>query len=137
MSSLPDNCRRLTVACYFLVTVGAAANCLGVERADVVYRHGRIYTVNEKQPLAESLAVRGGTIIFVGADAEVAGYQGTSTRVVDLEGRTVVPGLTDSHCHLSGVGARELNLNLEGTTSLADFLAKVKTRVERARRVSG
>src|SRR5205085_2487870 len=48
-------------------------------------------------------------------------------------GKTVVPGLTDAHCHLSGVGAREVELNLEGTTSLQDFLAKVKSRVDQAK----
>jgi predicted amidohydrolase YtcJ len=110
----------------------ATAYSRGAEPADVIYRHAKIYTVNDKQPRAESLAVKGGKIVFVGPDAAATGYQGPATRVVDLEGRTVVPGLTDSHCHLSAVGARELNLNLEGTTSLEDFLVKVKARVNRA-----
>jgi hypothetical protein len=50
-------------------------------------------------------------------------------RRVDLGGKTVVPGLTDSHCHIFGIGERELTLNLEGTNTLDDFLAKVKERV--------
>jgi predicted amidohydrolase YtcJ len=56
-----------------------------------------------------------------------------STRVIDLKGRTVVPGMTDSHQHLSGVGFREMTLNLEGVNSLEDFLAKVKARVGQAK----
>jgi predicted amidohydrolase YtcJ len=127
-----NNCWRLAPPLLLLPALGAAANGRGVEPADVVYKHGQIYTVNEKQPRAESLAVKDGRIVFVGVDADVAQYEGGATRIVDLGGHTVVPGLTDSHCHLSGVGARELNLNLEGTTSLEDFLAKVKVRVERA-----
>ncbi|HEV8484208.1 MAG TPA: amidohydrolase [Blastocatellia bacterium] len=103
------------------------------EQADVVFINGNIYTVNERQPRAEAIAVKGGRIIFVGSNARVKGFQGTATRVIDLHGNTVVPGLTDSHYHLSGVGAREINLNLEGITSLDQFLAKVKERVDRAK----
>jgi len=103
------------------------------EPADVVFKNGNIYTVNERQPHAEAIAVKAGKIIFVGSNADVKAYEGKGTRVVDLKGNTVVPGLTDSHYHLSGVGAREMNLNLEGITSLEGFLAKVKERVVRAK----
>lgn len=103
------------------------------ETADVVFKNGNIYTVDERRPHAEAVAVKAGKIIFVGSNADVKAYQGKGTRVVDLKGNTVVPGLTDSHYHLSGVGAREMNLNLEGINSLEDFLAKVKERVDRAR----
>src|SRR5689334_21094493 len=98
----------------------------GDETADVLFLHGNIYTVNPQQPRAEAIAVRQDKIVFVGSDADALKYQTKSTRIVDFGGKTVVPGLTDSHCHLSGVGARETALNLEGTTSLEDFLGKVK-----------
>ena len=97
--------------------------------ADIVFKNGNIYTVNERQPHAEAIAVKGDRIVFVGSNAEVKRYEGTETRIVDLKGGTVVPGLTDSHNHLIGVGQREMTLNLEGTTSLEDFLARVKARV--------
>jgi hypothetical protein len=103
------------------------------EPADVVFKNGNIYTVNERQPRAEAVAVKAGKIIFVGSNRAAKAYEGKGTRVVDLKGNTVVPGLTDSHYHLSGVGAREMNLNLEGITSLEEFLAKVKERVDRAK----
>lgn len=103
------------------------------EVADVVFKNGNIYTVDERRPHAEAVAVKAGKIIFVGSNKNVKAYEGKGTRVVDLKGNTVVPGLTDSHYHLSGVGAREMNLNLEGITSLEEFLAKVKERVDRAR----
>jgi predicted amidohydrolase YtcJ len=101
--------------------------------ADTLFLHGNIYTVNPQQPKAEAIAVSQGKIVFVGSDAEAARFQGPNTRVVDFAGKTVVPGLTDSHCHLSGVGAREVELNLEGTTSLPDFLAKVKSHIDQAK----
>ncbi|HEV7377699.1 MAG TPA: amidohydrolase [Pyrinomonadaceae bacterium] len=104
-----------------------------VETADAVFKNGNVYTVNERQPRAQAIAVKAGRIIFVGSNADAKKYEGKETRVVDLQGHTVVPGLTDSHNHLIGVGQREMTLNLEGTTSLEDFLAKVKARVDRAK----
>src|SRR3989440_4492822 len=104
-----------------------------LETADIVFKNGNIYTVNERQPHAEGLAVKDGRIVFVGANADVKKYEGKGTRVVDLKGHMVVPGMTDSHYHLIGVGQREMTLNLEGTTSLEDFLTKVKARVDQAK----
>src|SRR5260370_31813873 len=104
-----------------------------LDPADVVFINGNIYTVNEKQPRAEAVAVKGDRIIFVGSNAAVKKYQGANTRIVDLHGSTMVPGMTDAHYHFIGVGQREMNLNLEGITNLEDFLAKVKERVDKAK----
>src|SRR6266487_4780436 len=103
------------------------------EPADVVFVNGNVYTVNEKQPRAEAIAIKGDRIVFVGSNANAKRFQGGGTRVIDLHGETVVPGMTDAHYHFIGVGQREMNLNLEGITSLEDFLAKVKTRVDQAK----
>ncbi|HEY5885206.1 MAG TPA: amidohydrolase family protein, partial [Pyrinomonadaceae bacterium] len=86
--------------------------------SDLVLKNGNIYTVDEQKPRAEAVAVKGDRIVFVGSNRDVQKYVGKNTRVVDLKGRTVVPGLTDSHQHLSGVGFREMTLNLEGINSL-------------------
>jgi len=109
------------------------AAALAAQPADLVLYHGTIHTVNDRQPRAEAVAARAGKIVFVGATAEAKKLIGPQTRAVDLRGWTVVPGLTDSHYHLSGVGARELEFNLEGVASLQDFLAAVKTRVDKAK----
>ena len=83
---------------------------------------------NERQPHAEAIAVRKDRIAFVGANDDARKLANEKTRVVDLHGATVVPGLTDSHCHIFGIGEREMTLNLEGTNTREDFLAKVKER---------
>src|SRR4051812_16062921 len=101
--------------------------------ADLILLNGNIYTVNEKMPHAEAVAVKADKIIFAGTNAAVKSYQGANTRVVDLKGATVVPGMTDAHYHFLGVGQREMNLNLEGLTSLDAFLDKVKERVGKAK----
>src|SRR5262247_2802346 len=103
------------------------------EPAQLVLKNGIIYTGNERQPRAEAVAVRYGKIVYVGSTADVKQFEGKGTRTVDLKGKTVLPGLTDAHYHLAGVGQREMALNLEGTTSLEDFLAKVKVRVDQAK----
>ena len=104
-----------------------------VQLADLVLRNGSIYTVNDRQPNAQAVAVKGDRIIFVGSDALVQKYIGKKTHLVDLKGETVVPGMTDAHHHLEGVGFREMTLNLEGVNSLEEFLAKVKARVDQAK----
>jgi predicted amidohydrolase YtcJ len=116
-----------------LITVSLGANPRAAEQADTVFISGNVYTVNERHPHAEAIAVKAGKIIFVGSNKDAKAFQDKNTRVVDLKGNTVVPGMTDSHYHLSGVGEREMTLNLEGISSLEEFLAKVKERVERAK----
>src|SRR4051794_19913120 len=108
---------------------GTCALALAAGPAETVFVNGKIYTMNERQPRAEAIAVKGDRIVFVGSNAETKKYQTTSARTVDLAGKTVTPGLTDSHCHIFGIGERELTLNLEGTDTLEEFLAKVKERV--------
>ncbi len=102
------------------------------QSADTIFMGGNIYTANERQPHAEAVAVRSGRIIFVGSNQAAQKYRGNRTRVVDLRGRTVLPGMTDAHYHIQGVGAREVTLNLEGTASMDEMLSKVRARVVQA-----
>jgi predicted amidohydrolase YtcJ len=95
-------------------------------RVNLLLLNGNVYTVNEKAPRAEAIAVKGDRIVFVGSNQDARKFH--AARTIDLAGKTVVPGLTDSHCHTFGVGERELTLNLEGTSTLEDFLAKVGAR---------
>jgi predicted amidohydrolase YtcJ len=101
--------------------------------ADIVFKNGNVYTANERAPRAQAVAVKADRIVYVGTDSGAQKFIGPQTRVVDLRGSTVLPGFTDSHQHLSGVGFREMTLNLEGTTGLDDLLAKLKARVDQAK----
>lgn len=101
--------------------------------ADIVFKNGNVYTENDRAPKAQAIAVKGDRIVYVGSNAGVQRYVGGSTRVVDLQGKTVLPGFADAHQHLSGVGFREMTLNLEGTVSLDDLLAKLKARVDQTK----
>src|SRR4029453_4542304 len=123
--------RVLLILCALLLALTPSP--IPDDPADIVFVNGNIYTVNDREPKAQAVAVKKGRIIFVGAGKDAQKYISKSTRVIDLQGNTMLPGLTDAHHHLPGWGFREMNLNLEGTTSLDDFLAKVKARVDKAK----
>jgi predicted amidohydrolase YtcJ len=107
-----------------------ATRCLsGAERVDFLLTTGNIYTVNIRQPHAEAVAIKGARVVFVGSNDDAKKFH--AAKIIDLHGFTVVPGFTDSHCHIFGIGEREMRLNLEGTNSLEDFLARVKERVDK------
>ena len=76
---------------------------------DLIFVNGNIYTVNERQPHAEAVAVKNERIAFIGSNDDAKKFH--AAQVVDLHGKTVVPGLTDSHCHIFGIGEREMRLN--------------------------
>src|SRR5207302_7374722 len=114
-----------------MVRVGITA---GAETAERIFINENIYTVNDEQPFAQAIAVKGDRIIFVGSNADAEKFRADKTRIVDLAGKTVTPGFTDSHCHIFGIGEREMTLNLESTNTREDFLAKVKERVAQTER---
>ena len=81
---------------------------------DLVLTRGRFTTLNRAQPEAEAVAIRAGRFVFVGPTAEALALAGARTRVIDLGGRRVLPGLIDNHLHIIRGG---LNFNLPATTS--------------------
>src|SRR5262250_3196281 len=119
---------RIVIAALFLLSTAFCQT-----PADLVLKNANIYTVDDHVPHAQAVAVKGDKIVLVGSDSDAQRYVGPNTRVLDLKGATVLPGLTDSHYHFMGVGARELTFNLEGTKSLDDLLARVKERVAAAK----
>jgi predicted amidohydrolase YtcJ len=126
---------RLTLIVIIALLAGLGPTPSSQQRtpADVVFRNGNVYTVDAKNARAQAIAVSKDRIVFVGSNGDAQKFVGPQTKVVDLKGATVLPGFADAHQHLSGVGQREMTLNLEGTTSLEDFLAKVKARVDQTK----
>jgi len=116
------------------------------DAADLILVHGRVYTLDWGepgrdgtpakgaptadgwQPDADAIAIRDGDILFVGATAEALGYRGESTRVVELAGATVIPGLVDSHTHGFGLGALLRQVDLTDVTTEEDAVARVAAR---------
>ena len=84
---------------FYLMTVKTGMVNVCRMNADVIFVNGKFTTLDDAQPDAEAVAVIGGRLAAVGNRAEVEKLAGTSTTVVDLKGRRVVPGLVDAHCH--------------------------------------
>jgi predicted amidohydrolase YtcJ len=80
--------------------------------ADVIYHGGDIVTIEDKNPTAEAVAVKGGKIVAVGNKGDVFKIKGDATRVIDLDGKTLAPGFIDAHGHLMGVGLQRSVANL-------------------------
>lgn len=95
---------------------------------DLVLYDARIYTLDDGLPRAEAVIAQGGRITFVGSSAEALRRAPPDALRIALGGRTVVPGLTDSHAHLAGIGYRELEFNLQGTASLAELQDRLRDR---------
>jgi predicted amidohydrolase YtcJ len=120
---------RRVVLCALLVLASAAGG-RGEERADLVLTHAVVHTVDPGRPRAEAVAVRGGRIVAVGSDWEIAPFVGPGTRVLDIEGRTVVPGFYDAHAHLLGMGFARIDVDLDGARSYAEVVARVAAAVK-------
>jgi predicted amidohydrolase YtcJ len=72
--------------------------------ATLIFTGGRVHTVNAADHVVSALAVAGGRILAVGSDADVLGYRGPGTEVVELRGRSLLPGFIDAHCHFPSLG---------------------------------
>src|SRR3954462_5257379 len=110
----------------YLAVIVLAPTVLGAQSsADLVVTDARIYTVDNARPTVSALAVRGGKIVFTGSDGEARALAGPGTTVIDLHGATVVPGFTDAHAHLLGLGTTLQRVNLAGSTSYEEVIARV------------
>jgi len=83
-----------------------------VQAADSVWYNGNICTADDDNPSATALAVADGTLVYVGDDEGVQPYIGTDTKVIDLQGKCVLPGIIESHLHVEAIGENEILLNV-------------------------
>lgn len=97
----------------------------GPAPADQVFINGIVYTVDEANPKVEAVAVKDGLILAVGTTAEIQAYVGGSTEVIDLQGKTMTPGIIESHAHLMGIGYNKLEIDLMGVKTYEELIQKV------------
>lgn len=140
--STPNGRRRFLAASSILGAAGALWPALPVfagegkgaspMHPDLILHNGRFHTVDREKPTASAVAIRAGRFVAVGSEAEVMPLRGPATQVVDLNRRTVIPGLNDSHLHLIRGGLNyNLELRWEGVPSLADALRMLKDQADR------
>jgi predicted amidohydrolase YtcJ len=120
--------------CIAVVLIAIAVSCSpDQEPADLVILGGKIYTVNNQQPVVEAVVVSNDRIEFAGTETEARKWIGDSTQVIDLKGKIMTPGFIEGHGHLMGVGNNELNLDLMGVKSFEELVEKVKVAVSQAK----
>jgi len=112
---------RICVLIALLLSCAAAL----AEKADLVLRNASIYTVDASRSWAEAVAISGNRIIFVGRDSDVAPFIGKHTKLIDLEGRMVLPGFQDSHIHPITASLKSSMCDLSGLLSIAAYIEKI------------
>ena len=108
-----------------------SARPAAAQHADLILTNARVYTADAAHPRAQAVAVRDGRIVFTGSAQEAEALRGPATRVVDVNGKTVIPGMIDAHGHLTGLGTALRNVDVTGTRSLAEVVDRVKQRAAR------
>ncbi len=112
------------------VTPNALVLLLALQAPDRILVNGVVHTMDDAHPRAEAVAMTAGRISAVGSTAELLAAQGPQTEVIDLEGATVIPGIKESHGHFVGVGQAQMTLNLVGTKSWEEVVARVAAAVK-------
>jgi predicted amidohydrolase YtcJ len=109
----------------------AAAAVLSAADADLILHGGKIVTLDAKRSVAQAIAFKNGRIAAVGSDrAVLAGERGASTRVIDLRGKMVLPGLIDAHVHALGGGLSEYRTKLPPLDSITDIQAYIREKAK-------
>ncbi len=115
--------RTYSIACLALVASLTAAGTAAQQAADTIVTHGKILTVDAAFRTVEALAITNGRIVATGTSTEVARYARENTKVIDVAGATVIPGLIDNHFHFTrGVDTWHQQARFEGVDSRRDAL---------------
>jgi hypothetical protein len=103
-------------------------------KADLLLLNGKVITVDSEFKIVEAVAVKDRKIIATGTTPEIEGLQGEGTEVIDLKGKTVLPGLIDSHLHVVSTGMllSQINCRTPPMSSISDILTAVKEAADKA-----
>lgn len=107
------------------------ASCKFRERADMIFHHAKIYTVDDSFHIAEAMVIRDGKIVETGTNEDIL-RRFESDSIIDVKGKIIYPGLIDAHCHFTGYATDLWKCNLWGTTSFDEIIGKVKNYAESA-----
>lgn len=99
--------------------------------ADLALIGGNILTMNSFQPHAEAVAIKNDRIVQVGTNEEISPWIGKNTKIIDLEGRTVVPGLIDTHIHVADFGKFLTWTNLKDVASIEELQSRIRKRAQK------
>jgi len=121
--------RRLVLS-LILASLAVVPGVSAQQSADLIVTNARIYTVDENRPMVDAMAIKDGRVMATGPQRAMMTLRGANTQVLDLHGRTVIPGMIDAHVHLLNLGTSLRNVDLVGTTSYDDVVARVVARAK-------
>ena len=121
---------RVTFAALLIFSAHAAGAPQASGDADLIFYNGKVVTVDDDFRIAQAVAVKGDRIIAVGSDGEVRELASPGAKMIDLKGKTVLPGLMDSHVHSTGASMYEFDHEVPEMETMADVLAYVKSRAD-------
>ncbi|MBJ2173822.1 amidohydrolase [Aureibaculum sp. A20] len=107
-----------------ILSVFLLVSCKNQKKADLIIFNANIYTVNDSSPKAEAIAIKDGKFVAVGTTTELM-TKYTAENNLDAEGKTLLPGLIDAHCHFFGLGLSEQSVKLEGTKSFDEVVQRI------------
>jgi predicted amidohydrolase YtcJ len=122
--------KTIMLLAVLLAFYPAAGHAQTAENADLVLTNAKIFTVSEKQPEAEALAVKDGKIILVGTNREIQSTIGSRTQVLDVRRKRVIPGFIDAHCHFSSGGHSLTMLDLGEARTVESIQEKIAARIK-------
>src|SRR3990170_1124192 len=99
--------------------------------ADLALINGKVLTMNPAQPVAEAVAIKSNRIVKVGTNAEIRQHVGKGTKVVLIDGKTVIPGFIDTHIHVVDFGRLLTWLDLTNANSIEEMKNNIRKRVEK------
>ena len=106
----------------------------GYPEPDIILAGGHVITLDNQMSEAECVAVRGSRILAVGTNEDIRNHRAPTTRVIDLAGEAVIPGIIDAHAHMEREGLKALRLSLEGATSIAEILDRIAAAARETRK---
>lgn len=124
--------RRWCFSSPSVFLLAASVFLSAAEPPDLILRNAKVVTVDAKFSLAQAVAVRADKILAVGSNADIAKLAGPQTRIQDLKGRMVIPGLMDSHTHPSNASMYEFDHPMPEMESIADVLAYIRARAAKS-----
>lgn len=98
---------------------------------DIILAHGHVITLDQRLSEAQAIAIRGSRIVAVGSDANIGDLKGPGTRVIDLDGRAVMPGIIDAHAHMEREGLKAIRPSLQGARTIADILDRIRAEAQK------
>ena len=119
---------------YFLLCINIILTLTGCEskHADMVIHNGTIYTMSDYNPIAETVIVKDGKIMNVGNQINYRSYIGEKTKILDLNGATMIPGFIEGHGHFMGLGYAKMRLDLSVVDSYDELVDMVAEAVEKS-----